>query len=382
MELRKLFRRDLFGYVFLLSLAIYQAACTPAPSTNEQPSVPTAALPVVRIGMDSVSTYRDYTAALEGRTNVDIRAQVDGYLKEILVDEGAFVQTGQPLFKIDDKVYREQLNTAIADLHLAEARMNSAQIEIDKLTPLVKNNVISPIQLQSATASFHAASASVEQARAAVTSARINLDFTLVRAPVNGFIGRIPKRIGGLVSRADMQALTTLSDIQEIRAYFNLSESGFLSLNRQAQGQPMQEMIRHLRPVTLVLANGEPYPYPGKIDLVNGQFDRTTGSISVRATFPNPGKLLRSGITGMVRMEEHLDSAVLVPISATLDQQDKTFVYLVGDSDIVKRQAITVSGKSGTNYIIREGIRAGDRIVTAGIENLAEGTRITAPGTK
>jgi membrane fusion protein, multidrug efflux system len=270
----------------------------------------------------------------------------------------------------------------LANLHLAEARMHSAQIEVDKLAPLVKNNVISEIQLKSASAGYDAAKASVEQARTAVSSARINLDFTLIKAPVSGFIGRIPKRMGGLVSRSDPQGLTTLSDIDEIYAYFNLSESGFLSLSQQGQGMSLQEMLKALRPVTLILANNTTYPYPGRIDLVNGQFDKTTGSISLRATFPNPAKLLRSGITGKVRMEEHLDSAVMVPIAATLDQQDKIFVFLLGDSDLVKRQAILISGKAGTNYIVQEGVRPGDKIVTAGIETLAEGTRITAPISK
>jgi membrane fusion protein, multidrug efflux system len=168
-----------------------------------------------------------------------------------------------------------------------------------------------------------------------------------------------------------------LSDIDQIYAYFTLSESGFLSLSQQRQGLSMQEMINHLRPVSLILANGIIYNHQGKIDLVNGQFDKTTGSITLRATFPNPDKLLRSGNTGRIRMEEHFDSVLLVPISATLDQQDKIFVYLLGDSNMVKKQAIIIAGKAGTKYIVKEGIKSGDKIVTAGIETLADGTRIT-----
>jgi membrane fusion protein (multidrug efflux system) len=194
---------------------------------------------------------------------------------------------------------------------------------------------------------------------------------------VDGFISRIPKRIGGLVSRADMQGLTTLSDIEEVYAYFTLSESGFLSLSHQQKGLSMQEMINHLMPVTLIMADGNPYAYKGKINLVNGQFDKATGSITLRATFPNPEKLLRSGNTGKIRMEEHLDAVLMVPISATIDQQDKIFVYLLGDSNIVKRQAIIIAGKADTRYIVQEGLKPGDKIVTTGIGTLAEGTRIT-----
>jgi len=271
------------------------------------------------------------------------------------------------------------LNTALANLHVAEANMNTAQIEVDKLTPLVKNNVISDIQLKSAQSAYNAAKAQAEQARTAVSSARINLDFTNIKAPVSGYIGRIPKRLGGMVSRADMQGITTLSNIDQVYAYFTLSEAGFLNLSEQRKGSSLQETINKLRPVTLVLANGASYPHPGKIDLVNGQFDRSTGSISVRATFPNPEKILRSGITGKVRMEEFMDSVLMVPISATLDQQDKIFVYVLGDSDIVKRQSIIIQGKADTRYIVKDGIKSGDRIVTAGIENLAEGTKIIPP---
>ena len=261
--------------------------------------------------------------------------------------------------------------------------MNSAQIEIDKLTPLVKNNVISDIQLKTAQSSFNASKASVEQAKAAVSSAKINLNFTLIKAPVNGFIGRIPKRLGGLVSRGDMQGLTSLSDIDQIYAYFTLSESGFLTLSQQGTSTTsMKDIVSKLRPVTLILANGVPYNHKGKIDLVNGQFDKSTGSITLRATFPNPDKLLRSGNTGKLRMEEHMDSVLLVPISATIDQQDKIFVYLLGDSNLVKRQTITVAGKADTRYIVTEGLKQGDRIVTAGMGTLTEGTKITpqAPG--
>ncbi|MBZ5856620.1 efflux RND transporter periplasmic adaptor subunit [Flavihumibacter profundi] len=365
------------GYSLLVFWAILSHGCGSGQAPKPESSKESIVLPVLKITQDSATTYKDYTAALEGKINIDIRAQVDGYLNGILIDEGAYVKAGQSLFRIDDKVYREELNTAIANLHVAEAHMNAAQIEIDKLTPLVENKVISDIQLKSAQAAYNAALASVEQGKAAVSSARINLGFTLIKAPVNGFIGRIPKRLGGLVSRNDPQGLTTLSDIDSIYAYFTLSESGFLSLNQQREGLSTQDMINKLRPVTLILANGTAYSHKGKINLVNGQFDKTTGSITLRATFPNPEKLLRSGNTGKVRMEEHMDSVLLVPISATMDQQDKIFVYLLGDSNLVKRQSISVMDKAGTSYIVKEGIKPGDKIVTEGMERLTEGTRIT-----
>ncbi len=268
-----------------------------------------------------------------------LRAQVDGYSGyKIFVDEGAFVKVGQPLFKINDQPYAEQLNTAIANLHVAEANMNTAQIEVDKLDPLVKNNVISPVQLKSAESSYAAAKAMVEQAKAAIQTARINLNYTLVKAPVSGYIGRIPKRIGTLVEKSEVQGLTTLSDISQVYAYFSLSETDFLYFNEHTPGNSMEAKIKNLRPVSLMMADGARFPHAGRVDLVNGQFDKNMGAITLRATFPNPERLIRSGNTGKIRMEEFFPSVILVPVAATIDQQDKVFVFTVADSIRAKRR--------------------------------------------
>jgi len=364
----------LCGVIFLLG----STACTntSAKVENTEATPAPLSLPVMTVRMDSTSSSKDYTAALEGKVNVEIRSQVDGYLDKIFVDEGSYVKKGQDLFKINDHTYQEQLNTAIANLHMAQANMSTAQIEVDKLTPLVRNNVVSEIQLKAANSAYDAAKASVEQARAAIASAKINLGFTLIQAPVSGYIGRIPKRLGTLVSKNDAQGITTLSDIEEIFAYFSLSESDFLYFNAHNKGNSLEEKIRQLRPVSLVLADGSIYQHPGKVDIVNGQFDKTTGAIVLRATFPNPEKLLRTGNSGKIRMEEFYPHVMLLPVSATVDQQDKIFVYALSDSNRVKRVSITVTGKSGTNYIVSDGVQPGDRIVTAGLDNLQEGTAI------
>jgi len=362
--------------LFLTLLVAGGTGCNSSAGNTPTVEAPPPSLPVMTIRIDSTTSSKDYTAALEGKVNVEIRAQVDGYLDKIFVDEGSYVTKGQPLFKIDDHTYREQYNTAIANLHVAEANMNTAQIEVDKLTPLVRNNVVSEIQLKAANSAYNAAKAAVEQARASIASARINIDFTLIKAPVSGYIGRIPKRLGTLVGKNDVQGITTLSDIEEIYAYFSLSEADFLYFNAHNKGNSLEEKIRMLRPVSLLLADGSMYGHKGRVDIVNGQFDKTTGAIMLRATFPNPEKLLRSGNSGKVRMDEFFPEVMLLPMSATVDQQDKIFVYALADSNRVKRVSITVTGKSGNNYIVREGVKPGDRIVLAGLETLAEGTII------
>ncbi|MBS1598244.1 MAG: efflux RND transporter periplasmic adaptor subunit [Bacteroidetes bacterium] len=378
MSLLQRFYRLTFEILLLFLPAAIIQSCHSSETKTEQPQhlTQTPELPVITIRNDSAVTYKEYTASLEGKVNVEIRAQVDGYLNKIFVDEGSYVKTGQSLFKIDDHTYLEQLNTALANLHAAEATMNNAQIEVDKLTPLVKNNVISEIQLKTAQTNYNGAKASVELAKAAIASARINVDFTLIKAPVNGYIGRIPKRIGNLVSKNDQTGLTTLSDIDQVYAYFSMSESEFLRFHEQSPGISLEKTIDQLPALSLVMADGLVYQHKGKLDLVNGQFDKSTGAITLRATFPNPEKLLRSGNTGKIRMEEHQSSVILVPISATIDQQEKTFVYVLGDSNKVKRKAINISGKSGNNYIVKDGVSVGDKIVTEGFETLNEGSAI------
>lgn len=330
-------------------------------------------VPVSTVDTASATTFTDYSATLEGKVNVEIRAQVDGYLEKIFVDEGAFVKEGQALFKINDQPYQEQLNTALANQHAAEANLAKAQLELDKMETLTKNNVVSDIQLKTAKSSFEVAKASLEQAKAAVGLAKINLGYTLIKAPVSGYIGRIPKRIGNLIGRMDVQAMTTLSDVHEVYAYFSMSEIDFMRFNKDNSGENTNDKMKHLAPVSLILADGSLYENSGKIEMIDGQFDKTTGSIALRANFPNPKGLLRSGNTGKVRVSTSIKGAISVPQDATFEVQDKTFVFAVGDSNKIARMPITISGKSEANYLISEGLKRGDKIVTGGLSILQDG---------
>jgi len=341
---------------------------------HEQPAAPPpVTAEVVTINTATAITETDYAASLEGKVNVEIRPQVDGHLETVFVDEGAYVQAGQSLFKINELPYREQYNSAKASLHAAEAAVAHAQLEIDKLTPLVHSKVMSDIQLKTLNNAHRLALANVEQARAAVAAAQINLGYTLIKAPVSGFIGRLPKKQGSLVSRSDVQALTQLSDVQDVYAYFSLSEADFIRFKAQYNGNTMTDKLNNLPPVSLVLADNSVYPVAGKINMVDGQFDKNTGAITLRATFPNKDGLLRSGNTGKVRLSLPHTDAIMVPASATIEIQDKVFVYAVGDSNKVSKHPITLIGKSGTDYLVKDGIKAGDRIVFSGLDHLQEG---------
>ena len=314
--------------------------------------------------------------------DVEIRPQVEGFLEKVLVDEGQYVTAGQPLFKINAQTYNAQYNNASASLQAAEAAITNAQLEIDKLTPLVQNKVVSDYQLKAAEAADKIAVANAAQARAVVSSAKINLGYTLVKAPVSGFIGRLPKKRGSLVSPTDPEPLTELSDVHEIYAYFSLGESDFINFKAQYQGNTLNDKLKKLPPVSLVLANNTIYPQKGRIDMVDGRFDKNTGTITLRAVFPNAQSLLRSGNTGKIRLQQQHNDALLVPQTSTIEVQDKVFVYQVGDSNKVTKQALNIIGKSGTDYIVKDGVKPGDRIVFSGLDHLTEGAVIRPENVK
>lgn len=333
-------------------------------------------LPVVEIDTSYAETLRDYVGAIEGKVNVEIRPQVDGYLDEIYVDEGAYVKEGQLLFRINEQQYQEQLNIALANQNVAKAKLMNAELEVKRLEPLVANNVVSEIQLQSAQASLQVAKAQLDQTAAAVASAQINLDFTRIKAPVDGFIGRIPKRIGNLVRKTDSEPMTVLSDIHEVYVYFSMSESDFLYFNQQNPTDSMKSKLMNIPPVQLILADGSVFEELGVVDAVDGQFNRKTGAISLRATFPNPSGVLRSGNTGKVRLTSRHSGTFLIPVISTFELQDKVFVYVLQENNRVQRRAIELGDKSGHNYIVTSGLNAGDKIVTMGVENLEDGMLI------
>lgn len=352
-------------------LALVLSSC--ADKSQAPAAAPAPLLPVLAITSENTTTDAEYPASIQGTVDVEIRPQVSGNLDRVLVDEGAYVSKGQSLFKINERPFREQLNNALASLHAAEAALINAQLEVDKLTPLVQNKVVSDYQLKTAKASQKIAAANIEQAKAMVASARINLGYTNVTAPVSGYIGRLPKKQGSLVSATDIEPLTTLSDVHEVYAYFSLGETDFINFKAQYAGSSIGDKIKKLPPVSLILADNNAYPQTGKIDMVDGQFDKNTGAITLRATFPNANGTLRSGNTGRIRLGLQHDDAILVPQSATIEMQDKVFVFTVGKENKVTKMPITVIGKSGTNYLIKDGVKTGDQIVLSGIDKLQEG---------
>lgn len=362
-------------YIHLIAIAALIYSC--ADNKNQAAAaVAPVAVPVYNVAVQNAYTWQEYPVTLEGRTDVEIRPQVDGYLQKTFVDEGAYVTAGQPIFKIEDHRYREAYNNARGVLNATEAALINAQLEVERVTPLVNEKVVSDYQLKSAKASLKIAEANKRQAEAAVATAKINLDYTLITAPVSGYITRLPKKQGSLVSAADVQPLTSLSDNAQVHAYFSVSEADFMVFRTKNEGNTLAEKISKLPALSLIMPDNSEYAQKGKVDMVNGQFDRTTGAITLRASFPNEKGLLRSGNTGKVRLGFPHENALLVPQSATVELQDKVFVYVVSADNKVTKTQIGIAGKSDNEYLVTTGVKAGDRIVYKGFESLQDGTVI------
>ena len=338
-------------------------SCKDGSATAGPGAMPPPTLPVITATAQPATTYQDFTASVQGKRDVEIKPQVDGYLTGIEVDEGAYVHKGQTLFLIDRKPFEEQLNNAKAALVAAQASMENAQINVDKLKPLVENKVVSNVQLRSAEATYNNAKAAGDQARAAVESARINLNYTTIVAPSDGYVGTIPYKTGSLVTKGMDGALTIVSETKDMRVYFSMSEPDFLQFKQKYPGSTIADKVKEMPPVQLVLADNSVYPQPGKVELVEGQFDKTVGAIKFRASFPNADGTLRSGSTGKVRIPTLYKSVLVVPQDATFELQDKVFVYTVADSNKILTKPLTISGRTTNYYFVSDGVKQGDKIV-------------------
>ncbi|MFI2744612.1 efflux RND transporter periplasmic adaptor subunit [Zhouia sp. PK063] len=357
--------------LIVLFLVVLIAAVSCKEEEKKDEGIP---LPVMSLKEQKAAKGFKYIGAIEGVENVDIRPQVDGILEEIYVDEGDFVKKGQPLFKINSQPYMEDYKNAIANVNLEKAKLEKAKTDLDRLQPLIDNEVISEVRKKSAQADYQVALSSLQRAQAQAANMKINLNFTTINAPVNGFIGRIPKSTGNVVKKTDSEPLTVLSNVNQIYVYFSMSESDYLYYEKAKKDTLSKQMNDKVK---LVLADGSIYDHMGNIDANSGQIDKTTGSITLRARFQNPDTLLRSGNTGKILMEEIYPKAILVPQSATTFIQDKKFVFVLNKDNIAERKEIITEGRSGDNYIVSaKSLSADDRVVLSGIDKLASGIKV------
>ncbi|MGD0754079.1 MAG: efflux RND transporter periplasmic adaptor subunit [Bacteroidales bacterium] len=332
---------------------------------------------VIALVPKSVTVHNDFPATIEGQRVIEIRPMISGYLQEILVNEGDHVKKGQLLFKINNPQYAEDVITAKARINSAVADVNSARIEIEKIRPLVEKEIVSKYRLQSAELTLQAKEAALEEDRAALKNAETNLNYTYIKSPQDGIIGTIPYKNGALVGNNNPEALTTLSDISEVFAYFSWNEKQVLDMLFDSTGATVEEKLKNIPPATLILANSTEYKEKGRVEMASGLISTGTGSATFKAVFKNPSGILRSGSSATVRIPSVKNKSLIVPQSATYELQDKRFIFTVGNDNKVKAVSITSTpSDDGHYFLIIEGLKPGDRVVIDGISSLKDGDTI------
>ena len=330
---------------------------------------------VVTLQPKDVELNTAYPATIKGMQDIEIRPKVSGYLTQLLVDEGATVRKGQALFKIDDVQYQAAVNQAAASVNVVKANIKTQKLTVENKKMLHSKQIISDYDLQTAINQLASLEAQLQQAEAALQSARDNLRYCTVTSPGDGVVGVIPYRVGSLVSASSAQPLTTVSSINEMYVYFSMTEKQLLALTREQGG--LNEALKNMPPVTLVLSDGTTYSETGKVSTISGVIDPQTGAVQMRATFSNVQHVLRSGGTGSVLMPNNQKGAIVIPQKATYEIQNKKFVYVVDSKNKVQSREIEVLVQNdGQNYVVSSGLKAGERIVVDGVNKLKNGMDI------
>ena len=373
-----------------LSLMIFLWSCSGSNGGNQQQGEVIKSYPVVEVQEKSLTGYSEYPANIMGKVNNNVRAKISGYITKVLVDEGQYVQKGQPLFTLETNSSTETalaaksgIGAAQASVSAAQASVSAAQIEVNKLKPLVEKNVISNIQLETAQANLYRAQAQLKQAQAQeqqsvanYKSAQANVDYSVIRAPISGVVGKINFREGSLVGATDATPITTVSDTRELYVYFSMNEKEYLNFLKDSEGATLPEKLKNIPSVELILANGEVYKERGRIQTVTGQIDATTGTIQFRVLFDNAAKLLSNGNSGKVRIPKSYDKATVIPESATYEQQGFVYAYKLGEKNIVNNVVVKVTARVDNMIIVEDGLKKGDKIVAQGVASLKPETQI------
>lgn len=370
------FKKNLLGLLGLAAAACVVTSCG-GDKQQQQAGAAPQQVETMTIALNSTEINATYPATIKGKTDVEIRPQVSGFITRVLVDEGQHVRKGQALFEIDKVQYESAVRSAEALVASAKAQVSTARLTADNKRKLFEKNIISDYEYQTATLSLQSAEASLNQAKAQLVNARKNLSYATVVAPCDGVVGMIPNREGSLASPSSAQALTTVSDNSKVYAYFSFNEKDVLEMTQNGT-RTMQAAINEMPEVKLRLSDGTIYPFTGKVSTVSGVLNATTGTATVRALFDNKNGMLRSGSTGNVLIPQQASNVILIPQQATYEVQDMKYVYVVNDSSIAHARIIKVDPiDNGKQYVVRDGLKVGEVIVTEGVGvAVREGTAI------
>jgi len=345
--------------IFLVIVSCGNAEQKPAAAK----ATPPAPFPVTQVQSKTVTGFTDYPATIEGIVNSDVRAKTSGYIEKVYVDEGQKVRKGQMLFKLETQSLSQ-------DAGAARARVNVAQVEVDKLVPLVEKNIISAVQLETA-------KANLAQAKANLSGVSANIGYATIKSPIDGYVGSIHFREGALISPSDARALTTVSQIDQVYAFFSFNEAQYIDHLQRSKGQNKAERIKNAPDLTLILANGKEYSEKGRIQTSTGQINQNTGTIQIRAAFDNPNEILTNGNSGKIRFPIEYKDAIVVPQTATFEQQGNIMIFKLGADNKVETSILKVQGRVDNLYVVESGIDANDKIIISGIGKLRNGMAIS-----
>lgn len=348
-------------------VACVAAVMTSCSSQQAQQQAPAPEIATMTVSQGSTRIDNTYPATIKGKTDIDIRPQVTGFITKVHVDEGQQVHKGQVLFTLDQVQYQAAVDQARAAVNVAQTAVSTAQLTADNKKKLLDKNIISEYEWQMADNSLQQAKAQLAQANAALVTAQKNLAYTTVTAPSDGVIGSIPNREGSLASPSSAVPLTTVSDNSQVYAYFSLTERDVLNLVGNGE-RTLNAAIAAMPEVELRMADGSLYGQKGKVATVSGVIGAGTGASNVRALFANPSGVLRSGSTGSIVIPTVTDSVMTIPQKATYELQDRRYVYVVNDSNKVVSTYVTVTDMNdGLNFVVNSGLKPGDRIAVEGV---------------
>jgi RND family efflux transporter, MFP subunit len=327
---------------------------------------PILAYPVEAVSPQNVELKSVYPAVLKGQEDVDIKPRVDGFIDKVFVDEGSVVRKGQPLFKINSP-------TSVQAVQAAQSSYNTAKLDVDRIRPLAEKGIYSSVKLSTY-------ENVLANAKGALHEAKAKLSWATVTSPVNGIVGTINFRQGSLVNNANV--LTTVANTTNIIAYFSINEKDLLTLLKDLKGNTQAEKIKNMARVKLILSDGTEYEETGKIETISGMVDATSGAVNFRASFPNKHGLLRSGSSGKVVIPQPVSNVIVIPQEATFNQQDKVMVYKVLGDSVVQKSVLVKATPDGKNYVVIDGLSAGEKIVSGSIATLKSGQKIKVKSLK
>lgn len=363
-------KKSMMKQVMTLICSATLMACGNAPAVQTQ-----SEYEVMNITTSDKELQTTYSAAIRGRQDIDIYPQVSGTLTKLCIAEGEAVRKGQVLFIIDQVPYLAALRTAEANVEAARAGVATSQLTYDSKKELYAQKVVSEFDLKTSYNNLLTAKAQLAQAEAGRVNAANNLSYTEVKSPADGVVGMLPYRVGALVSANLPKPLTTVSDNSNMYVYFSMTENQLLDLIRRYGSK--EKALAGMPSIILQLNDRSDYSQGGKIETISGVIDSSTGTVSLRAVFPNKEGLLTSGGSGNVVIPVRKENCIVIPQAATYELQDKVFVYKVVDGKAQSAAVQVTRVNGGQEYIVDNGLKVGDVIVVEGVGLLREGTAIT-----